>query len=139
MFMLRRRANSNSTLATVGIEDTMSVDLSGAREAGMSCTTPGSRRRTDQVTSDKRPMSQSRPVPRRNLSENEKARISIYLQILNAVVAAVFAAAYAAKDQFVILFQFIRAQGLKDLVYLVRCPAYCSLPSRSVLANTIRS
>lgn len=122
MFLLRRRANSNSTLATVGIEDATSVDISGgsgASDASMNCSTPGPRGRTDQVVSDKRPAPPTRSVSGRWLSENEKARISIYLQIMNVVVAALL----TAKDYSVILFEFIRAQGLTDMLYLVRRPA----------------
>lgn len=114
MFLLRRRATTTTMLAAAGIEDAAGINLSGTSDR---------RRRTDQVPSDKRP----RPKQARRLSENEKARISIYLQILNIVVAALTATLYALKDQSAILFETIRTKGLNDLLYLVGFSYFFSL------------
>jgi hypothetical protein len=91
-------------LAAAAIEDASGIDLSGRR-----------RRTTDLVPSDKR----LRARQARRLSENEKARISIYLQALNFVLAALSATLNVIKDQSVILFEVIHTKGLNDIVYLV--------------------
>ncbi|KIM23255.1 hypothetical protein M408DRAFT_332451 [Serendipita vermifera MAFF 305830] len=85
----------------------------------MNCATPGPRQRTDQLPSDKRPVSFPRPTPGRRLSENQKARISVYLQVWEAMMAALFATFCAAKNNSTILFESIRVQGLSDLLYLI--------------------
>jgi hypothetical protein len=106
MFLLRRRATTTTMLAAAAIEDAAGIDLIGTRDR---------RRRADQVPSEKR----LRARQARRLSENEKTRISIYLQILNVVLAALSATLNAIQDRSVILFEVIHTKGVNDIVYLV--------------------
>jgi hypothetical protein len=116
MFSLRRREPSVSNNSVDGISDTTS-----SADAGVdSNNTLWQRPRTDQQGAlPQRPKSILRQSSNR-LSENEKARISIYLRVMNAIVVMLSTAMHVCKEQSVHAVEFVRAKGVKEMAHLVR-------------------
>ncbi|PVF93173.1 hypothetical protein CPB86DRAFT_838754 [Serendipita vermifera] len=116
MFSLRRREPSVSNNSVDGISDTTS-----SADAGVDCNnaTLWQRPRTDQNGPAQRPKSILRRSSGPRLSENEKARISIYLRVMNAIVVMMSTFMFVAKEQSVHAVDFVRAKGVKEMAHLV--------------------
>jgi hypothetical protein len=119
MFLLRRRVPSVPRSTIGDFADSNSVDsLTGS---SLDCSTPGVKRsKIDQTLSTQRPNTIPRGrTLRRRLSENEKARISIYIQFLDAMLAALIAMMKTFGKLFISAIGLVKAKGASEVLYLV--------------------
>lgn len=120
MFLLRRRVPSNSGPDPSDF-DAASTSVDPLIGSSLSCSTPSVKTpKTAQLQPFRRPSTQPRRRPFRRLSENEKARISIYLQIFDAMVSVSLSAMSTVWTQFASLVDIVKTKGFGELLYLVR-------------------
>lgn len=118
MLFLHQRIPSFSQSNSSDLADSNSVDpFTGL---SLDCSTPGVKlSRTAQIPSDIQPI----PFPRgrisRRLSENERARISIYLRLLNAMLALVISTMKTFGKQTASAMDLVKTKGASEILYLV--------------------